>query len=453
MFLFALVVRLVVAVGIFVAAGGLVFEDSYYYNMMAADVAEGSTGSWDPYTEWLYQTVGTYLVPVSGLYILFWPTPIIGQVLSAILGATACALLARLTLQVASAGWALLAGGILAVLPSQVLWSSLILKEAPEWVVTIGVAVMLGMATRSDSRRKLLLIAAGLVLALVALRFLRMHVLVVTAWAVGLAAWMGSSRHRMARGIGAVVLAVFVPWVLGAGPAGLSFVSSAGSLEERRAFNAMHARTAFVPTRTTEALQESVARAEDQAQELQSALREPATPPLRGPGGAPTPDAAPDNKRQLLRAAYRAVELRAEQLRAQLEEERSGLIGLAESFGADYDTVRTLQHVPRGLSIMLFWPYPWEGTDNARVQFARVESFVWYPLLLLAGFGLLQAWKHRHVLAFPLLFGGALLAVYVLTEGNAGTAYRHRGEFVWVVVLLAVMGMSRIVSRLREPAR
>ena len=40
------------------------------------------------------------------------------------------------------------------------------------------------------------------------------------------------------------------------------------------------------------------------------------------------------------------------------------------------------------------------------------------------------------MLAFPVLAGAATLAMYGLTEGNLGTAYRHRGEFVWVVALL-----------------
>jgi hypothetical protein len=45
--------------------------------------------------------------------------------------------------------------------------------------------------------------------------------------------------------------------------------------------------------------------------------------------------------------------------------------------------------------------------------------------------------------------------MYALTEGNLGTAYRHRGEFVWVVALLAALGLSRVVAwsdRRREQA-
>ncbi|MDQ3677323.1 MAG: hypothetical protein M3401_11060, partial [Actinomycetota bacterium] len=54
--------------------------------------------------------------------------------------------------------------------------------------------------------------------------------------------------------------------------------------------------------------------------------------------------------------------------------------------------------------------------------------------------------RHRRTLAFPVLAGGAILMMYGLTEGNLGTAYRHRGEFVWVVALLAAIGAERIAA-------
>ncbi len=64
--------------------------------------------------------------------------------------------------------------------------------------------------------------------------------------------------------------------------------------------------------------------------------------------------------------------------------------------------------------------------------------------MALALVGLLGAWQHRRALAFPVLAGGAILVMYGLTEGNLGTAYRHRGEFVWVVALLAAVGAERL---------
>jgi hypothetical protein len=51
---------------------------------------------------------------------------------------------------------------------------------------------------------------------------------------------------------------------------------------------------------------------------------------------------------------------------------------------------------------------------------------------------------------FPILVGGGILVMYALTEGNIGTAYRHRGEFVWVVAILGSSGLDRLVARRRD---
>jgi hypothetical protein len=75
---------------------------------------------------------------------------------------------------------------------------------------------------------------------------------------------------------------------------------------------------------------------------------------------------------------------------------------------------------------------------------ARLETIVWYPLLALALIGLSTVWRNRRVLAFPVVAGGAIMVMYALSEGNLGTAYRHRGEFVWVIALLAALGAERI---------
>jgi hypothetical protein len=61
-----------------------------------------------------------------------------------------------------------------------------------------------------------------------------------------------------------------------------------------------------------------------------------------------------------------------------------------------------------------------------------------------------MAFKRLRVTLFPLVAGSGVLALYALAEGNIGTAFRHRGEFVWVVALLAAMGAFRIAERYRK---
>jgi hypothetical protein len=100
-------------------------------------------------------------------------------------------------------------------------------------------------------------------------------------------------------------------------------------------------------------------------------------------------------------------------------------------------------------------PWPWEAAAGSLgLNLARLENLVWYPLLVLALLGLTSVWRHRRVLVFPALCCGAILAMYGLTEGNLGTAFRHRSEVVWIVALLATLGLERLVAwrRTRRPA-
>ena len=63
---------------------------------------------------------------------------------------------------------------------------------------------------------------------------------------------------------------------------------------------------------------------------------------------------------------------------------------------------------------------------------------MWYPLLLLALVGVRQRWRSlTPELAFTLLVTSGLAVMWGLVEGNFGTAYRHRGELVWGVVIFA----------------
>ncbi len=74
-------------------------------------------------------------------------------------------------------------------------------------------------------------------------------------------------------------------------------------------------------------------------------------------------------------------------------------------------------------------------------------------MLVLALTGLFRIRRHLAPLAFPVLAGGAVLVTYALTEGNIGTAYRHRGELVWAVALLAAAGARWVIEGRSHPAR
>jgi hypothetical protein len=68
-------------------------------------------------------------------------------------------------------------------------------------------------------------------------------------------------------------------------------------------------------------------------------------------------------------------------------------------------------------------------------------------MLALGLVGAVRSWRRREVLAFPLLTSAALVCMWALVDGNVGTAFRHRGEVVWAVLLLAVHGWTTLADR------
>jgi hypothetical protein len=262
--------------------------------------------------------------------------------------------------------WALVAGLVVALLPSQILWSSLILKDAAVWAALSGLAVVVALSSRAEGRRLLLLGAAAAAL-LTLLGFLRLYTLEIACVAIVLAVLAGPRPRSLPRIGGAVVLLACIPLAFGMGLAGGRFVTATPDPREQRALNAAQGASAVAAAR---------ARADQQS-----------------PAGA------------------------------------------------------NLAYLPTGIAVVALRPWPWEQSDTSLgVRMARAETILWYPLLLLALLGFASVWAHRRALAFPLFAGGGILLVYALTEGNLGTAYRHRGEFVWVVALLATLGAERICA-------
>jgi 4-amino-4-deoxy-L-arabinose transferase-like glycosyltransferase len=386
-FLIAMLVR-TIAVFVFapIFSGSYVLDDGTYADM-AEQKAANETQHWDNFTHNLYYRTASFMIPLTTLFKVFGPSKIVGGLYVALLGAGTAALVTRLAMEVLERKWAITAGVILAFLPSQVLWSSLMLKDAAVWFVLATLALIVAVAARSRGMN-LALLAVATAAALYVLGHLRLHTLVVAAWALILGSWVGDKATRWARLAGGIAIAVTVPWVLGLGPAGLTFVANSGDIAERRFLNAQGANSAIV--------------------EVDEGTGKPGATP---PPPAPEVPAAP-------------------------EEEPAFNPGL--------------DHLPRGITVMLFEPVPWSSSESVSFRLAQAESLVWYPIVLLGAVGLWLARRHLRVLMFPILAGGGVLFTYALAEGNIGTAFRHRGEFVWVVVLLAAFGMRRVRDRWSE---
>lgn len=377
--LVALLARVIVAVGVFVMLDGSYFLDDAAYADLAADYARGDTASWTESERWLFVRTSTMLIPLAGVFALFGPSILVGQLFVALFGVVTAVLTARLAAEVAGPRAALLAGVTMALLPSQVMVSASVMKDALVWTFLTALALVVSRATRLRGRRLLAMgLVAGVLLSL--LGYLRLHSLIVAALALVLSSRVVARRDRVAWTAGALMLFVAVPWLVGGGPAGIGVVAGVQPLEDIRQAHATGGSAV-------------------------GAARRPQNDPFGG----------------------------------RVDENNAALVGAAD-----------IRYLPTGLRVMLLEPLPWRPAPSTAFRLAQAENVLWYGLLVLAAVGIPHLRRWRHSVAFPVVAGGGSLVMWALVEGNIGTAFRHRGEFTWVIVLLAALTADRMLSRCRD---
>ena len=453
-FLVALGIRALLAVGIYLLHDGAIFGDETTYTGLAEMAAAGETGSWDPFIRGLYWGTATFTVPMTALFWLFGPKILVAQLLAGFYAAVAAGLTARVAAFVAAPGLALAAGLVVALMPSQVLFSTLVLKDSGVWATLAALAVVIAAMSRSRGR-SLLWGAAAAAVVLWLLGHLREHTTVVAVWAM-LSAAVIPADERVRRVGALAVVAALVPALVGIGPFGVTLILDHGSLVDRRAENAEGAETAFVPSRANERLREVEERRVEAEIGLGESERElgDIEEELRRARDAQAAALAAELEARL-QAARAAAEQRRAELRALREQEARAraraaatpTADLGESFGEGRGTSSQLRHLPLGLRVMVLDPLPWHATSNLRVQLAKAENLLWYPLLAAAAYAVIVRRRDLDVFAFPLLASGGIFVMYALSEGNFGTAFRHRGETVWAMAIMAVAGVEAILRR------
>jgi len=413
-FVLALCARLVVTIVVLVV-GGTLFEDDATYVDMARSKAAGLDDAWDDWTAELFDATATFAIPLT---VAYWIADVdfAGHVVVALAGAGAAAAVTAVGLRTVRRPWAIGAGVAMCLMPSLILWSSLVLKDAFVWLVVgaLALTVSLAITTRRSVRALGALMAAGVLLLLIA--HLRDHSFVVATYAFVAAAILGAWRRPWIPVL-ALLFAVALPVAEGMGPLAIDFVRNQGSLEERRLANAAGAETAFIP------VPEDISRPEREAGIVGHATPSAgdATDPQPRPGTATSTTAAPTTTTTIADDPIAT------------------------------DVIADLEHLPKGLSVMFLEPYPGAVDGNSRLQLALAEHLLWYPLLVLALVGVVVGIRRRMLsLAFPVLYLLGAALVYALAEGNFGTAYRHRSELMWAVMLAAAVGSQTLVDRRRR---
>lgn len=400
-FLLALIVRLAfVGVASVLTEGYLIPDERQYIELVSSIVSGMAPDEWYPfYGQSFYESTWAFTGPLVLLFEVFGPWRHVAQIYVALAGAAAAGLTVLLASKFLRARYAVVAGLIVAVLPSQVLFSAVVLREAHVWTALALVAYGCAVAMRGTARHWALGIgcaAAGLL----ALSFLRPQTLLIASWSLAAACLLGPKRGWLLRASGGVALCLLMPMTAGLGVGGWRLTSNTAShLEQTRSTLAQGAQSGFDPA----------------------------------PAPAPPPATSTND-----------------------QDQGAGAPAIAErSAAADdgTDRISGISRLPGGLVDVSLRPFPWEATRGAGLLFARAENLGWYALYCLALVGVVAFSRNktaRPYLLFPALFIGMLFGSAALTQGNLGTAFRHREQAVWALALCAAAGGQWLIDRRRS---
>lgn len=432
----AAAVRLVFALVSFVLHSPGLIPDEQQYLELARSVANGSGAeAWARgYGQSLYDTTRVFMVPLAFFFDALGPSRLIGQLWAAIFGVATAVGAAALAGRIGGRRPALVAGLTVALLPSQILWSSVVLRESLAWFALVVIALAMGTSFCRESLRSQLPAFVALAAGLLALGFLRFQTMAAVVWAVLVVAIVVSRPGRLVRVAFAGALVLLVPAAVGIGPGGFELARQAvPSLGTTRTVLADSAETAFTATTVVDDVQVPERRPPGDGS------TEPESP---GPGGGPSSPASPgDRPGDSPTADPDDVPTERDGNNTRIVQTPNRTYVVEEGMSAN------LEAIPRGAVATLLRPFPWEGGDSAASRLASVENLVWYGLYVLAGVGMWASRGRIDQIAFPVVGTGAILALAFVTQGNLGTAFRHRGQVLWALAVLAALGASHLWRR------
>ncbi len=439
-FVVALASRLVSVVGTHVAQRWPLIPDEGQYVELATLAADSRINDFccGGYGPALYASTRLFAWQIHGLVELFGPRAWILQVPAVLYGAVGAYVVTRIAGKFISAQWALVAGLVVALLPSAMLHSSTVLRESLIWLLIVSAAWLVILWSEDKGLRRLMICSAGLLLAVVGLGWLRDQTAILVAWSlVPVALFVGNQRRRR---IGLMVVVLLVgPWATASGPAGLVLLSnSIPVLGSVRAWMTIEADSAII---AFDVIPFSVPEEEVQARGWWS------KPPSSGDALHPELVGACEKFNSATEAGAAAIVERCTEtvcIDDECHEIVSGSLIVDNSFTA------SLEAIPGGLAAFYFRPLPWEaiGEQSLIFRLAAVENLLWFVLYGFALYGVRPLWRRHPAIV---IFGSSFFLTAglgaSLTQGNLGTAFRHRLQVFWVVALLAAVGGERLWTR------
>jgi hypothetical protein len=396
--LVAAVLRIIAAVGITVISGYL-FPDESEYVVLGRVAAAGhlTPTFWSGYGETLFHTAGAFMWPIVVLFKLFGAHPVVAALWAGVFGAVTAALTAVIVGRALGPGWSALAGLTVAIFPSQIMWSSVVLRESMVWAGLAGAAV--GILIFAQAKQWQSLVSATVVIgvSLLSLAFLRSWAFLPAAWATALAVWLFRPARPVPTRTLCALLCLLVPLASGLGLAGNSYVRDHGQqLGYERSVLAEGAKSAFVHPKV-------VASKGSQPPKPVSTVPTASTVPVTIPSAVANED-------------------------------------IVVPSGLSND----LRALPTGFVAFALRPFPWQHGDGLSYDLAGVEELLYYPLYIMAVVGVVAYRRRRDLIAFPLVVVVFIAGIASEAEGNLGSAFRHRDQLFWAVAFFATLGANHL---------
>ncbi len=109
-----------------------------------------------------------------------------------------------------------------------------------------------------------------------------------------------------------------------------------------------------------------------------------------------------------------------------------------------------LINAPRVLPYVLFAPFPWSA-GRPRDLAAVPEMLAWYLVEALVVVAIVACGRRRwRELLLPVAFGGAMVLIFTIIEGNVGTIFRHRSMLMPPAFVIAGLGLVWLRGRWAE---
>lgn len=438
--LVACVARLVAVVfGLVLGEASMVKDENQYLAVAEASSVGRLDVFWVGYGRSLYDSTWVFTGQVDLLFRVFGPIRLLGLLLSAGYGVLAAVLTTVVASRVVRQSFSVLAGLVVALLPSQVFFSAAVVRESMVWACLVLAAVFL-VERRGEARRvDLVVTTAGATACYLLLEGLRTQTAFLSLWCMAGALVLGRGL-RSARVVAAVALLAIAPLLAGGAPGGMDFLdSSLSRLGLIRTYMALDAQSAFIdikeptPFIAGPGSEAATIRPGESGSDrgMGSSGGTWESPSVAGDGGVPSTVPVDILDREVIVDEYEQVfVVSANGQRALVP------LGLEAS----------LASLPRGLVAVALRPFPWSYGTSMSLNAAAAESLLWVALYVLASIG---AWRGRRspTTYFPTFLVGAVMMSSAVTQGNLGTAFRHRGQVLSALAVLAVVGIQYLWDR------